>query len=372
VLAGVADLSEAAWRKRLRQANAWLGWLLGELLAAATPVAPTLAHHQRRIRLVDATRLRQVGGTGDDWRVHLAYDLLAGRMDAVGVTDCHTAEGLAHFALAPGDIVVGDSAYGHRRSVAVVVAAQADVVVRIDPRTCPLEGTDGQPFDVEAWLRQTRGGLTDWAGWCRWHGQRYRVRLIASPLPPAQRRQARQRKRKQAQKKGRRLSARTLRLAGWWLLLTTLAAAVWPPADVVRLYRARWQIELVFKRFKQLLAGAAIRARRREAVEATVRALLVAWALQEGVAAEVRGVLARLAAAGTRPVSSWLLAHLSLTTLRHQVRGAWTRARLRTCLPRLGRFLCDTPRQRAQQAGGVRAWLADHPGRAARRLQEAA
>src|SRR2546422_26208 len=40
VLIGLADLSEAAWRKRLRQANAWLLWLVGELLTvAAQPTA---------------------------------------------------------------------------------------------------------------------------------------------------------------------------------------------------------------------------------------------------------------------------------------------------------------------------------------------
>ena len=37
VLLGLADLSEAAWRKRLRRANAWLLWLLTELCAAPRP-----------------------------------------------------------------------------------------------------------------------------------------------------------------------------------------------------------------------------------------------------------------------------------------------------------------------------------------------
>ena len=34
VLAGVADISETAWRQRLGRSGAWLGWLLGDLLAA--------------------------------------------------------------------------------------------------------------------------------------------------------------------------------------------------------------------------------------------------------------------------------------------------------------------------------------------------
>ena len=277
VLLEVGDLSESAWRKRLRRSTAWLGWLLGALLAAEVAIAPDLAARGRRIRLIDATRLRQVGGTGDDWRAHWDYDLRAGRLGAVVVTDCHHAEGLRHFALAPGDIGVGDQAYGYRTSVAAARAAQADLVVRIYPATCPLEDEAGQPVDVVAWLRRQRGtGAAEWTGWCQWQGQRYRVRLIARRLPPDARPRAQRRKHRAVRKRRRQPSAQTLWLASWWLLLTTLAARTWPAADILRLYQARWQIELVFKRFKQLLAGQAIRARTAAAAEATVRALLVA------------------------------------------------------------------------------------------------
>ena len=367
LLAGVADMSETAWRQRLGKSAAWLGWLLGELLAGEVAASPALAQRGRRIRLIDATRLAQRGGAGDDWRVHLSYDLLSSRMAEVVVTDRHTAEGLGHFRFQPGDIAVGDSGYGYRGQVATARAARADVVLRIDPRTCPLEDEAGQPFDVEAWLGRLERGrtrLAAWAGWCVVRGRRYPVRLVASALPAEQRRQARRTKQRRAKKKGRRLSARTLRLAGWWLLLTTLDAT-WSAAEVVRLYRARWQVELLFKRLKQLLRAHTIRATSRAAAEATVRALLVAWALQERLAATVQAATAAVTpAAVTRPVSLWRVADLSVSTLAQAVRGHWTVAHLVACLPRLARYLCDTPRRRPQQAAAVRAWLAAHPGRA--------
>ena len=96
VLVGVADISEAAWRQRLGKSSGWLGWLLGALLTAEVAVTPAVSGRGRRSRLVDATRLAQVGGTGDDWRVHLAYDLLTNRVDGVVVSHRHTAEGLGH------------------------------------------------------------------------------------------------------------------------------------------------------------------------------------------------------------------------------------------------------------------------------------
>jgi len=80
------------------------------------------------------------------------------------------------------------------------------------------------------------------------------------------------RKYKQAQKHGRTPSAATLALADWVLVATTLAAD-WTLTDVLRLYRARWQVELVLKRMKQLLRFNQLRSTHRTTVEATVRAL---------------------------------------------------------------------------------------------------
>ena len=79
VILGVADISEAAWRKRVRQCGDWLQWLLTEVLAQAVRSAePAVGLSRPRVILVDGTSLGQTGGTGDDWRVQLAYDLVEG------------------------------------------------------------------------------------------------------------------------------------------------------------------------------------------------------------------------------------------------------------------------------------------------------
>jgi hypothetical protein len=138
VLIGLGDISEAAWRKRLRVSSAWLLWLLGELVAvpeASVPAVPRLAG---RLLLVDASRLRQPGGSGDDWRLHLVYDFSAGRMGQVQVTDRHGGERLDRYTWQAGDVIVADNGYGYRRSVALAVEQQAEVVVRIHPATFPL------------------------------------------------------------------------------------------------------------------------------------------------------------------------------------------------------------------------------------------
>jgi hypothetical protein len=367
VLIGLADISEAAWRKRLRISNDWLLWLLSECVAVPAPPAPAGPRPAGRLLLVDASCLHQPGGTGDDWRLHLAYDFLAGRMSQVQVTDRRGGERLDRYTWQAGDVVVADNGYGYRRSVAWAVQYQAALVVRIHPATFPLETDAGCPFNVLRWLRQRGSPEREWVGWCQWRGQRYRVRLLAAKLDAQATQHARRRKRRKAQKAGRTITAPTLAVAGWLLLITTLEAATWSAADVLSLYRVRWQVELVFKKMKQLLRLNQIRSKHRANVEATVRALLVAWALHEGTTTLLRTLLRATAPPELDVVSSWLLSGLGLDTLRQQVQGSWSEARVQACLPRLRRFLCSRPRRRVHQETAVRTWLEQraraHPDR---------
>lgn len=367
VIIGLADISDRAWSKRLQKSGAWLLWLFGELTVIETGAAELWGPTPGRVLLIDASTLKQVGGSGDDWRLHTAYELMAGCLAQVVVTDQGQGEKLDHFELERGDIVVSDGGYGYRSSVAAVKKKQAEGVFRFYPDTFPLQDQCGQPLDLWPLLRQTKGArMWERQAYCLHNKQSYAVRVIACKLPPEQAGLARKRAEKRAQKKGRSVSLNSLVMAGWLLLITTLEATAWPAQDILRLYRARWQIELLFKRMKQMLNMHHIHCKRPDSVQATIRALLVAWVLQDQQAAQLRALLQRLlpsalsetmALPGARPVSSWSICKLCLQTLRQQVLGQWSMARLRACLPRLQRFLTSNRRQRGHQETDVRCWL---------------
>lgn len=164
VLIGVANLSHVAWRKRLRRSRDWLLWLLSEQLAVPAPV-PVVQH--KRVLLIDATRLKEPGGCGDDWRVHLGYDLVAGRLHEVRVSDQHTAEGFTLFDVRPGDLLVADRGYSRRGQRAFVLSRGGDVVVRLAVLQVPLLDEQGQPFDVLAWRKRAQGRTTQLPGGLR-------------------------------------------------------------------------------------------------------------------------------------------------------------------------------------------------------------
>lgn len=236
-----------------------------------------------------------------------------------------------------------------------------------------------------AWLHALGRGQSSCPVSFEHEGHRFAGRLLACSLPEEAASRAREKERKKAVKQQRQLKEETLYLCGWLLLFTSLPAEQWSDDQVLALYRARWQIELVIKRLKQLLKLAQLRGQTAATNEATLLALLLAWAL---VQSEVQWAREHLAAAcqqwaqahGQAPsgqpkppeeasspltVSSWTVSALAVTTLRLLVQGHWTFAHLQQCLPDLQRFLCSRRWRRVHQESNIRRRFLAHPGLAA-------
>jgi hypothetical protein len=364
-LIGLGKLSHVAWQKHLRQAAPFLLWLLSELLAVA---APAVSKPASRIVLVDGTRLKEPGGCGDDWRLHLAYDLLAGRLLQVKVSDRHTAEALSLFDWRAGDLLVADRGYCRRGQLVAALQEGAQLLVRLAVHQVPLLSEPGEPFDVLAWLKERAQGQHSCRLAFEYEGQRFACRLIACSLPPQAAERARAKERKKAKKQQRELQEDTLYLCGWLLLLSTCSLEDWPDEQLLVLYRARWQIELAIKALKQLLPLVQLRGQTAQTNEATLLALLLATALQQNVASQLRQDLSQALAQWSQQqltapsssegseitLSSWTLRALSVQTLRQVVQGYWNRERLYACLPHLGRYLCHR-RKRPHQESTIRS-----------------
>lgn len=368
VLTDVADLSAPGWHQALLRSSALLLWLLGELMVASSPPVWITQRIRGRVWVVDASMLGQVGRSGDAWRLHLAFDLIAGRVGQIHLSDRHTGEKLAHFQLQPGDLVVLDAGYGYRSTLLMAQAFGAAVLVPFTPSTCPLEDRWGHALDLVAWLRQEGPSLRQRTAYWSEASERGLVRIVAKRRKEHERRAAERKLRRKAQKQGRSVSPIGLFLCGWLLLLTTLSEAAFSECEVLWLYRARWQVELLFKRMKQLLRLGQVRASSTAGATASIRALLVAWLLQEHTSTALRALLpgmrepvAPCIEAETKAVvSSWTVTVLSLETLRQQVVGSWSETRVRECLPRLRRFLVSRSR-RGHQESEVRAFLTGQP-----------
>src|SRR5690606_37264798 len=144
----------------------------------------------------------------------------------------------------------------NRRAIAAMRQAGADVIVRYNSGSLPLENEKEQPWEPLPSLRPLKVGETME---CpvrlrvgKGEGQVVAARLCALRKTPEAAAKAERKARHKARCQ-KVLRPATLELCHYVVVVTTLESDVLDCAGVLEFYRARWQVELAFKRLKSLL-----------------------------------------------------------------------------------------------------------------------
>lgn len=287
----LASISDVALLNRLRGSSQWLQ-VLAQKMFATSPFHKSLGEvpSNRRIRVVDATNVSEPGSTGTDWRVHYVLELPSLECDYFELTDASGGETYKRLPVKPGDIVLGDRGYSQRAGVAHVVNSGGDAVVRLNVSSFPLTDAAGTPLDLLRLLRSLEGHKPrEWAVRFEEGGRVYRARLCAVRKSTAAAEKAKKAIRREARKnKSKAARPETLELAEYVLVLTTLPRNALSCANVLLLYRARWQVELAFKRIKSLFGAGHLPKYDPQSARAWLHAKLLAVFLIERLRQEAR------------------------------------------------------------------------------------
>ena len=289
---GIASLSDPSLLERLCKAGPWLGDILAALIAEQTKM-PARRWAGYRLRALDGTSICQPGADRTSWRLHVGYDLATGQVDQLELTDGHGAENLQRLTYRPGDIVLADRYYARPRDLRPVIEAGADFIVRTGWNSLRLLQVNGELFDLFAALAAQTEQESEVK--VRIHEGTTQapplapliLRLVIRRKDPEQAEAERQRLLKDAKKRGKQPDPRSLEAAKYILLLTSLPADAFPPADILTLYRFRWQIELAFKRFKSLAGLDQLPAKKPELARTWICARLIVAIIAEQIAGQV-------------------------------------------------------------------------------------
>ena len=256
--AGLAELSSVALWKRLKKSRGWLQALCLELFRERG--VELAAGGGMQMRAIDATTVKEPGKSGSLWRLHYSVRLPSLACDFFRLTGTQgrgTGESLRQFPIREGDYLLADRGYSTAAGIGYVAEAGGRVTVRVNTSSLPLQTSGARPFRLlkKVSTLQSPGDIGSWA-----------ARVIGPRGVPVAGRVCALRKteeaieiahrslRRKASKKGRKLQPRTLEFARYVILFTSFPAADFPVAEVLEWYRVRWQVELVFKRFKSLAA----------------------------------------------------------------------------------------------------------------------
>jgi hypothetical protein len=255
----IAELSNPGVHYRLKQAVTFLAALVGRLLAVKAPGA-NLRWPGRTLRLADGTCVSKPGSKGTDWRVHGVFDLGSGGFSHLELTDKHGAEALERGAPIAGEIRIGDRNYARAPVLKRFLAdacGKADFIVRLGWNALQLSTPRGKPFDLIGYLHHLPAGVKPHeVALCAAAGRgktALPLRLIVRRKTPEAAEATRLALRRAASRKGKQLDPRSLIAAEYMTLVTSLPKKGYTAADILAVYRLRWQIELAFKRLKSLL-----------------------------------------------------------------------------------------------------------------------
>jgi hypothetical protein len=320
----IARLSDPSLLTRLCKAAPWLGDIAAALIAEQTKVS-VRRWTGYRLRALDGTSICEPGADRTTWRLHVGYDLATGQVDQLELTDVHGAENLQRLSYRPGDIVLADRYYARPRDLRPVIDAGADFIVRTGWNSLRLLQTNGEPFDLFAALVAQAGQEGEVQ--VRIHegikaATPLILRLVVRRKDPEQAAAEQKRLLKDAKKRGKQPDPRSLEAAKYILLLTSLPADAFPPADILALYRFRWQIELAFKRFKSLAGLDMLPAKKPELARAWIYARLIVAIIAEQIAGQVPD--SSPSGPGNTTRNPFALASHEVSSGHHLRRHSWT------------------------------------------------
>lgn len=240
---------------------------LQHVIAADTALAPLLErftsvplHDSTTIALSDELRDRFPGcggthGSGKAaMKIQLQWDLRSGAWPGVSIEagrDCDCKTPLQTIPLPPGSLSITDLGFF---DTAVFRKRSKEGVFWLSRL---LFGTavftpQGPSLNLVDWLsRQPQGMVDQWIQ----IGTALRVacRLLAWRVPEEVANRRRQKLIAETQRKrGQMPTQERLAWCDWMILVTNMPTDMLTPTEALVLYRARWQIELLFKRWKSL------------------------------------------------------------------------------------------------------------------------
>jgi hypothetical protein len=235
-------------------------------VVAAEPVAVGLLARFPAVVLMDSTTVALPDGLATVWagcggrvaqgaqaalKLTVRLDLCTGRLDGpdlrAGRAQDKTAP-LQQAPLPPGAVRIADLGFWSLAVFGEVAAQGAYFLSRLHLQTAVFAAT-GERLDLTDWLpRQRRRRLS--VAVALGVADRVPARLLAVRVPTRVAAARRATIRADAKREGEPPSARKLALADWTLLVTNAPPDVLAIREALVLARARWQIELLFKLWK--------------------------------------------------------------------------------------------------------------------------
>lgn len=249
------SLNKTAVYERVQKSADWLKWLCLNLSRQEGFLAsPPEWLADRRVSIVDASDESKPGSNGADYRLHYMVELFTLGLVEMYLTKSNEGEKITRYSkIGKQDIIIGDRAYGTLKGIAHVKAHEADFLFRLRANAFQLYDRLGNKIALEQELCDLEEGETVSLNLFYKEGKSLvPIRICAiGKSKEAQEKGIRNIKKSNTKKMRGKVSPLQEVFNRFIVVVTSLPGEI-STENVMELYRMRWEIELVFKRFKSI------------------------------------------------------------------------------------------------------------------------
>ena len=244
-------ISKNAIHKRIKGSWPWLRWMAVEMCAQNGMLMPKPDWLDREVSAIDGSEMGVKGSKQGDYRLHCSFDIFNFTYRSMEITGVKEGEKLSLHMIRPGEIVLADRMYGNIQGMEHVRNHGGDFILRYRTKGFNVYDAHGEKINL---LEQFSGlaSMESMSLNCFYYseGKRRPVRLVAmrkdeKAIVAAQRKMTK----KLNKQRGKKPSKEALELNQYIVLATSLD---YSDERILELYRARWQIEQVFLRLKEM------------------------------------------------------------------------------------------------------------------------
>lgn len=248
------DISDVGFMKRFNRCNDWIKWINQHMAINEYQIYQKPKELENyRVMAIDASDITSKGAVKQIWRLHYAVNLFSMSSEMFQITSEKTGESLKNFPLQPKDLILGDRAYATITGMEYCLKSGADFILWLKSKAFQLYEKDGNTISLSDLLKKVETVSRDFIVYYRNSDKECKpVRICAIQKTDEEKEYEQKVVRRTEVRKQRKFSEETKFAHNYFFVVTSLNET-FSAEQILALYRLRWQVEMVFKRFKSIL-----------------------------------------------------------------------------------------------------------------------
>lgn len=250
----MVKISDVGFMKHFQNCNDWIRWINEHMMQEYTTIYDVPDKlKSKNIIAIDASNITSKGAVKQTWKLHYAVNLFSATTEQFKITSESTGEKLKNFELHKNDLILGDRAYATISGIEYCREAGADYILRIRNKAFNLYNEVGSEVILTDLLKNVKNTCCDFYLYYKNSKNELKpIRFCAVQKTKEEKAFEQKKLKRKESKKQIKISKETKFSHNYFFVATSLDEN-YSAEEILALYRLRWQVEMVFKRFKSIL-----------------------------------------------------------------------------------------------------------------------